>query len=354
MKQGRIVKVSGPLVVADGMEEAHMADVVRVGEEGLIGEILNMTAARASIQVYEDTSMLMPGAAVESTGAPLSAELGPGLLGMIYDGIQRPLPVLLERSGGNLARGVRVSALPREKKWHFVPAVQKGQTVQPGDVLGTVQETAAVEHRILTPVGLSGTVDAIVREGAYTVDEVIAVIDDGARREVTMVQRWPVTMIVSENTAQLDTRFGTAKERLSQLERLTGKPVMTTLQEAERTGPIDHFDAMVIAPMTATELNKLALGIYDTPVTLAAKALLRNEKPLVLGIASNDFLGLSGANLLRLKQVRHLFFVPFGQDDYVRKPNSLVSDWRLIEATLQAALEDRQIQPLLLEGKGSQ
>ena len=192
MKQGRIVKVSGPLVVADGMEEAHMADVVRVGEEGLIGEILNMTAARASIQVYEDTSMLMPGAAVESTGAPLSAELGPGLLGMIYDGIQRPLPVLLERSGGNLARGVRVSALPREKKWHFVPAVQKGQTVQPGDVLGTVQETAAVEHRILTPVGLSGTVDAIVREGAYTVDEVIAVIDDGARREVTMVQRWPV------------------------------------------------------------------------------------------------------------------------------------------------------------------
>lgn len=192
LKQGRIVKVSGPLVVADGMEEAHMADVVRVGEEGLIGEILNMTAARASIQVYEDTSMLMPGAAVESTGAPLSAELGPGLLGMIYDGIQRPLPVLLERSGGNLARGVRVSALPREKKWHFVPAVQKGQTVQPGDVLGTVQETAAVEHRILTPVGLSGTVDAIVREGAYTVDEVIAVIDDGARREVTMVQRWPV------------------------------------------------------------------------------------------------------------------------------------------------------------------
>ena len=169
-----------------------------------------------------------------------------------------------------------------------------------------------------------------------------------------MVERWHVTMILSENTARLDTRFGTAAARVKQLESLTGKPVMTTLQEAERTGPIDHFDAMVIAPITATELNKLALGIYDTPVTLAAKALLRNQKPLVLVIASNDFLGLSGVNLLRLKQLRHLFFVPFGQDDYVHKPNSLVSDWRLIEATLQAALEDRQIQPLLLEGKGSQ
>ena len=115
MKQGRIVKVSGPLVVADGMEEAHMADVVRVGEEGLIGEILNMTAARASIQVYEDTSMLMPGAAVESTGAPLSAELGPGLLGMIYDGIQRPLPVLLERSG-EILHAASVSARCRGRK----------------------------------------------------------------------------------------------------------------------------------------------------------------------------------------------------------------------------------------------
>lgn len=169
-----------------------------------------------------------------------------------------------------------------------------------------------------------------------------------------MVQRWPITMIVSENTAQLDTRFGPACERMEQLETLSTRPVMTTLQEAERTGPIDHFDAMIIAPITATELNKLTLGIYDTPITLAAKALLRNQKPLVLGIASNDFLGLSGVNLLRLKQLRHIFFVPFGQDDYVHKPNSLVSDWKQIEATLCAALEDRQLQPLLLEGKGSQ
>ncbi len=168
-----------------------MADVVRVGEEGLIGEILNMTAARASIQVYEDTSMLMPGAAVKAPVRRCQPNLAPGLLGMIYDGIQRPLPVLLERSGGNLARGVRVSAAA-EKKWHFVARGAERTDSAAGDVLGTVQETAAVEHRILTPVGLSGTVDAIVREGAYTVDEVIAVIDDGARREVTMVQRWPV------------------------------------------------------------------------------------------------------------------------------------------------------------------
>lgn len=169
-----------------------------------------------------------------------------------------------------------------------------------------------------------------------------------------MVQRWPITMIVSENTARLDTRFGSANQRMELLETLSTRPVMTTLQEAERTGPIDHFDAMIIAPITATELNKLTLGIYDTPITLAAKALLRNQKPLVLGIASNDFLGLSGVNLLRLKQLRHIFFVPFGQDDYVHKPNSLVSDWKLIEAALCAALEDRQLQPLLLEGKGSQ
>lgn len=169
-----------------------------------------------------------------------------------------------------------------------------------------------------------------------------------------MVQRWPITMIVSENTARLDTRFGSANQRMELLETLSMRPVMTSLQEAERTGPIDHFDAMIIAPITATELNKLTLGIYDTPITLAAKALLRNQKPLVLGIASNDFLGLSGVNLLRLKQLRHIFFVPFGQDDYVHKPNSLVSDWKLIEAALCAALEDRQLQPLLLEGKGSQ
>ena len=136
MKQGKIVKVAGPLVVAEGMEEAGMADTVFVGEEGLIGEILNMTGDRASIQVYEETGGLRPGAAVVSSGAPLSAELGPGMIGMIYDGIQRPLPALLEKCGSNLQRGVSLPALPRDKKWDFTPTVHQGQAVQAGDILG--------------------------------------------------------------------------------------------------------------------------------------------------------------------------------------------------------------------------
>ncbi len=193
MKQGTIVKVAGPLVVAEGMEEAGMADTVFVGEEGLIGKILNMTGDRASIQVYEETGGLRPGAAVVSSGAPLSAELGPGMIGMIYDGIQRPLPALLEKCGSNLQRGVSLPALPRDKKWDFTPTVQRGQAVQAGDILGTVQETAAVEHRILVPVGLSGTVARIAAPGAYTVEDTVAVLQtpQGAR-EVRMMQRWSV------------------------------------------------------------------------------------------------------------------------------------------------------------------
>ena len=193
MKQGKIVKVAGPLVVADGMEEAGMADTVYVGEQRLIGEILNMTGGRASIQVYEETGGLRPGAAVESSGAPLSAELGPGMIGTIYDGIQRPLLALMEKTGSNLQRGVSVPALPRNKKWPFVPAVKKGQRVEGGDILGTVQETAAVEHRILVPVGLSGTVEKIASQGDYTVEDTIALINTGGeKRAVTMAQKWPV------------------------------------------------------------------------------------------------------------------------------------------------------------------
>ncbi len=193
MKQGSIVKVAGPLVVAEGMEDAGMADVVHVGPDRLIGEILNMTGGRASIQVYEETGGLGPGAAVETTGAPLSAELGPGMIGTIYDGIQRPLLSLLKETGSNLQRGVSVPALPRDKAWEFVPAVKAGQRVEPGDILGTVQETAAVEHRILVPGDAGGTLKRIVKAGRYTLQDTIAVVEtEAGERSLTMVQRWPV------------------------------------------------------------------------------------------------------------------------------------------------------------------
>ena len=152
MSQGKIIKVSGPLVVADGLADANMADVVRVGEQRLIGEILNMTGDRASIQVYEETSGLGPGAVVESTGAPLSVELGPGIIENIYDGIQRPLEVIMQKvKGNNLPRGVEVPALDREKKWDFTPTVKPGDKVVGGDVIGTVQETSSILHKVMIP-----------------------------------------------------------------------------------------------------------------------------------------------------------------------------------------------------------
>ncbi len=191
---GKIIKVSGPLVIAEGLEDANMADVVRVGEQRLIGEILNMTGGRASIQVYEETSGLGPGAVVETTGAPLSVELGPGIIENIYDGIQRPLEEIMRTSGANLKRGVEVPALSREKKWHFVPVAEVGQTVRGGDVLGTVQETAVVLHKIMVPAKLSGTVSWMIAEGDYTVEECVAKLTDskGAEQSLTMVQKWPV------------------------------------------------------------------------------------------------------------------------------------------------------------------
>lgn len=193
MKQGTIVKVAGPLVLADHMEDAGMADVVQVGGEKLIGEILNMTGGRASIQVYEETGGLAPGAVVRTTGAPLCAHLGPGMIGAIYDGIQRPLRSLLEQTGSNLKRGVSVPALPQKKQWDFVPRVKKGDRVSEGDIIGVVQETAAVEHRIMVPAGVSGIVESIVAQGGYTVEDMIARIDmGGEKRDLTMVQKWPV------------------------------------------------------------------------------------------------------------------------------------------------------------------
>ena len=189
---GRIVKVSGPLVVAEGMEDANMADVVRVGQQQLIGEILNMTGGSASIQVYEETSGLGPGAEVTTTGMPLSVELGPGMLEGIYDGIQRPLTEIRKLCGETIARGVQVPALNREKKWDFVPTVQAGDKLSSGDVIGTVQETSAVLHKIMVPPNVAGTVKEI-KSGSFTVTETVCVLETAKGEEnLTLMQKWPV------------------------------------------------------------------------------------------------------------------------------------------------------------------
>ena len=193
MSNGTIKKVAGPLVIAKGMRDANMFDVVRVSSQRLTGEIIEMHGDEASIQVYEETSGLAPGAPVESTGEPMSVELGPGLIGSIYDGIQRPLDAIMELSGNNLHRGVEVPALKRDRQWEFVPALKVGDSVAAGDVLGTVQETEIVTHKIMVPPGLLGTVKDI-RAGAFPVTETVAVVEtpDGKEVPLTMVQQWPV------------------------------------------------------------------------------------------------------------------------------------------------------------------
>lgn len=190
---GKIVKVSGPLVVAEGLSDANMADVVRVGDQKLIGEILNMTGDSASIQVYEETSGLGPGAEVTTTGVPLSVELGPGLLDNIYDGIQRPLREMYKIAGDTIKRGISVPSLDRTKKWDFTPTVRTGTRVESGTIIGTVPETSAVLHKIMVPNGISGTVTDI-KSGEFTVEETICTVrtDDGQEKEIQMLQRWPV------------------------------------------------------------------------------------------------------------------------------------------------------------------
>lgn len=192
MSTGVIKKVAGPLVIATGMRDANMFDVVRVSQQRLIGEIIEMHGDEASIQVYEETSGLGPGEPVESTGMPLSVELGPGLIASIYDGIQRPLDDIRKVSGASLKRGVEVPSLKRDIRWEFVPAAKPGDEVEAGDVLGTVQETIVVEQRIMVPYGVSGRVKSI-QAGSFTVEETVAVIEtaDGDR-EVALMQKWPV------------------------------------------------------------------------------------------------------------------------------------------------------------------
>ncbi|MBR0160432.1 MAG: V-type ATP synthase subunit A [Oscillospiraceae bacterium] len=191
---GTITKVSGPLVVAEGLADANVSDVVRVGSSRLIGEILNMTGDRASIQVYEETSGLGPGATVVTTGMPMSVELGPGMLDNIYDGIQRPLPEMRALTGDSITRGTEVASLNRDKKWDYVPVANVGDRLKAGDVLGTVQETSAILHKIMVPPGISGVVKSVAGEGSYVVTDTIAVIEDdrGREHELSMMQRWPV------------------------------------------------------------------------------------------------------------------------------------------------------------------
>ena len=193
MSNGIIKKVAGPLVIAEGMRDANMFDVVRVSKQRLIGEIIEMHGDKASIQVYEETSGLGPGEPVESTGAPLSVELGPGLISSIYDGIQRPLDDIMAVSGNNLKRGVEVPSLKRHLKWNFEPTSKVGDKVTAGDIIGTVQETKVINHKIMIPKGIEGTIKSI-SAGEYSVEDTVATVEtaDGEIKNVTLMQKWPV------------------------------------------------------------------------------------------------------------------------------------------------------------------
>ena len=193
MTEGKIIKISGPLVIAEGMREANMFDVVRVGRDRLIGEIIEMHGDRASIQVYEETAGLGRGDAVVSTDAPLSVELGPGLIKNIYDGIQRPLEKMRQLTGSNITKGVDLTALDHEQKWDFVATAKMGDEVTAGDILGYVDETDVIRHKIMVPPGISGKVSYLL-SGKYNVTEKVGIIDapDGTRHDITLAQKWPV------------------------------------------------------------------------------------------------------------------------------------------------------------------
>ena len=193
MEHGQIVKISGPLVVAENMGGANMFDVVRVGELGLIGEIIEMRGDKASIQVYEETAGLKTGDKVISQGEPLSVELGPGIMEMIFDGIQRPLEVIKDKSGSNIARGIEVTSLDHDKKWDFKPCVKAGDAVSGGDIIGTVEETRLIVHRVMVPVGMDGVITE-VEGGMHTIVEPVARVrvSDGTQKDIAMMQKWPV------------------------------------------------------------------------------------------------------------------------------------------------------------------
>src|SRR5215472_9897235 len=189
---GVVARVSGPVVIAEGLDEAKMYDVVRVGELGLVGEIIKLVGQTATVQVYEDTTGVRPGDPVENTGQALSVELGPGLLTSIYDGVQRPLDVLKKNLGDFITRGFVAAPLDETKKWEFTPTAKVGSTVTPGTVLGTVQETPLILHKIMVPPGVSGTLEEL-RAGSYTIRETIGSVKTGAgKRPLTLTQKWVV------------------------------------------------------------------------------------------------------------------------------------------------------------------
>lgn len=222
---GKTVKISGPLIIAEGMADCKMYDVVKVSSLGLIGEVIELRGDKASVQVYEETSGLGPGEEVASTGEPLSVELAPGLISGIFDGIQRPLTTLFFKYGSRISRGVSVNNLDREKKWHFSPRVKKGDAVAEGDILGVVQETEIVEHRILVPNGMSGKVVS-VEEGDFTIEDTVAVLQtDTGKKPVSMLRKWPVR------------RGRPYKEKLTpDTPMVTGQRVIDTLFPVARGG----------------------------------------------------------------------------------------------------------------------
>lgn len=244
MEKGRIVRVNGPLVVADNMRNAQMYEVVEVGEPRLVGEITRIEGDKAYIQVYEDTSGIKPNEPVYRTGAPLSVELGPGLIGKIFDGLQRPLDSIRDLTKSPfVVRGVKVPSLDRNKKWHFIPKLKKGDKVEGGDIIGIVNETPLVEHRIMIPPYVHGTIKEIVQEGDYTVEENIAIVDmNGDEVPIKLMQKWPVriprpfkeklepTEPLLTGTRVLDTIFPIAKGGTAAIPGPFGSGKTVTLQ----------------------------------------------------------------------------------------------------------------------------
>jgi V/A-type H+-transporting ATPase subunit A len=188
MVKGTIARISGPVVIADSMRGSKMYDVVKVGEEALSGEIIRLEGNQAVIQVYEDTTGLKIGEPVDNTGLPLSVELGPGLISAIYDGVQRPLPILVEKSGSFISRGIAVPGLDHSKKWTFEPSVKKGDRVSGGDIVGTVQEYH-ITHKIMVPPNTTGSISEI-KAGDYTVEDAVCHLEGG--ESISLMQKWPV------------------------------------------------------------------------------------------------------------------------------------------------------------------